>query len=315
MMRNFLKNNLRIILVAGITAIICISGTVLAAYQYNANQIEYKNGKTVEQALNELYSNRQSNNEYGFFSYGNIENRYGLNKYTPSQKIINIKMSENNGANAIVLKKGVKYNISFSSRVYCASTFNFEYGLYDVINNTFLLSDKKENITSSWDNYSFTQEYTPNEDQYIVYATNMSGSGYCATSQNKLAISNNSTYIGKVNFNGNNVGNNLTIKDYDNSSIVENNKVKLSGNKNYRIKYQVKINPGNEYGNYSLYNYTDNTTMNFEQFTYGAGNIETQYEILYHTTKDILIGVSSAREGGGTNAMILEGTYISIEEL
>lgn len=51
--KTYLKNNFKILLAIIVTAIVCISGSVYATMQYQANQIEYKNGKNVEEALNE----------------------------------------------------------------------------------------------------------------------------------------------------------------------------------------------------------------------------------------------------------------------
>ena len=56
-MKKFIGNNLKIILAIFATAIICISGTIFATYQYQASQVEY-NGQSVESALNELYSKK-----------------------------------------------------------------------------------------------------------------------------------------------------------------------------------------------------------------------------------------------------------------
>lgn len=61
-MNKFIKTNLKTILAVFATAIICISGTVFATLEYQASQVEYKDGKSVEQALNELY-NQYSNYE------------------------------------------------------------------------------------------------------------------------------------------------------------------------------------------------------------------------------------------------------------
>lgn len=61
-MKKFIKNNFKTILVAGVTALICISGTAFAAYVYNAKQVEYKDGKSVEIALNELYKINNTQN-------------------------------------------------------------------------------------------------------------------------------------------------------------------------------------------------------------------------------------------------------------
>lgn len=64
-MKKFIKNNLKTILVACATAIICISGSVFATLQYQANSVSYttaKNGniKNVEEALNDLYNKKNN---------------------------------------------------------------------------------------------------------------------------------------------------------------------------------------------------------------------------------------------------------------
>ncbi len=55
-MKKFIKKNKKIIIIAFIIGIICICGTAFTSYQYLASQVIYKDGKTVEQALNELYN-------------------------------------------------------------------------------------------------------------------------------------------------------------------------------------------------------------------------------------------------------------------
>ncbi len=111
-MKKFFKNNLKTILAVSATAVICISGTVFAAFQYNAKQVEYKDGKSVEQALNELYNKNKVpfiwRND-GNFSTGTIDcdvAKYskaiifceydGTNEYTgmTSSKVIDINIGE-----------------------------------------------------------------------------------------------------------------------------------------------------------------------------------------------------------------------------
>lgn len=58
MISRFIKNNFKVILAIIITAIICISGAVFAT-GYFARDITYKNGKNVEEALNELYLRKE----------------------------------------------------------------------------------------------------------------------------------------------------------------------------------------------------------------------------------------------------------------
>ena len=53
-MKKLIKENVKLVLVAIITAIICISGTVLAESVINANQIGYNN-TTVKDALDGMY--------------------------------------------------------------------------------------------------------------------------------------------------------------------------------------------------------------------------------------------------------------------
>lgn len=128
-MKNFLKNNLKTILTISSTAIICISGAVFATTQYYASNVIYKDGKNVEQALNELYNRipngtmnftRSNTNgftseigEVDFCSYGvtpktfssTTENSWNVIKYSKQEsKTLNSKfeismqLSFNNGS-------------------------------------------------------------------------------------------------------------------------------------------------------------------------------------------------------------------------
>ncbi len=55
-MKNFIKNNIKVIFAIIVTAVLCISGTVYATTKYLSSDITYKD-TTVENALNELYQN------------------------------------------------------------------------------------------------------------------------------------------------------------------------------------------------------------------------------------------------------------------
>ena len=57
-MKKFIKNNKKTILFVIVTAIICISSSVYATLKYSASEISYKNNKSVEQAINELYERK-----------------------------------------------------------------------------------------------------------------------------------------------------------------------------------------------------------------------------------------------------------------
>ena len=64
-----IKNNLKLVLVSVITAIICISGTVLAVTMITADNITYidknNNTTTVENALDKLYELAEKEIEFG----------------------------------------------------------------------------------------------------------------------------------------------------------------------------------------------------------------------------------------------------------
>ena len=60
-MKKIIKENIKLVLVALITGIICISGTVLAENLISANQIGYNN-TTVADQLDSLYQTMFSNN-------------------------------------------------------------------------------------------------------------------------------------------------------------------------------------------------------------------------------------------------------------
>ena len=88
-MKKFFRNNLKTILAVGATAVICISGTAFAAFQYNAKQVEYKDGKSVEEALNDLYNKSNENNEVLIKEFRGINAHANTDAY--SQMILDVK--------------------------------------------------------------------------------------------------------------------------------------------------------------------------------------------------------------------------------
>lgn len=60
-MKNFIKNNIKVIFAIIVIAVLCISGTVYATTKYLSSDVTYKD-TTVENALNDLYD--ISNNSY-----------------------------------------------------------------------------------------------------------------------------------------------------------------------------------------------------------------------------------------------------------
>lgn len=109
-MKKIIKNNLKTILVAGATAIICISGTAFATFQYNAKQVEYKDGKSVETALNELYSMNKNSNEYSFienvWSSSSLSADYTLNAEENGIYLVGIMNSNNEDISGIISTSG-----------------------------------------------------------------------------------------------------------------------------------------------------------------------------------------------------------------
>lgn len=87
-MKKFIKNNLKTILAVGATAIICISGTVFAT-GYLASQISYKDGKNVEEALNELY-----NKNLNISLYKSEVSSFVTNKGSASKVISNVEQGK-----------------------------------------------------------------------------------------------------------------------------------------------------------------------------------------------------------------------------
>ena len=59
-MKNFIKNNIKIISTIIVTAVLCVSGTVYATTKYLSSDVTYKD-TTVENALNDLYENKSLN--------------------------------------------------------------------------------------------------------------------------------------------------------------------------------------------------------------------------------------------------------------
>ena len=58
---NFIKKNIKLILGIVIGAVLISGISVYATSTYYASQVTYKDGKTVEQALNELYETKNYN--------------------------------------------------------------------------------------------------------------------------------------------------------------------------------------------------------------------------------------------------------------
>ncbi len=266
-------------------------------------------------------SNNIAINQYGYFVYPDLSNKFGLYKFNnSSSRNIDMRVCERNGVNAIVLEKGITYNLNFSIRPYCKNSFQIEYGLYDITENKFIVSNVQQNI--SWCNFYYQQTYTPTENKYVVYACNLQGNaGEEYIVSPRLTITTQTKNVDNVKFNSVNISSsrvNPTIKEMDNNLEHSNNTITLEENKTYKLTYQIIVNPGNEYGNYGLWNFTDNCSIDSQTWTSGNENyknIETIYSAIYTTTKRTEIGLYAGREGGSTDAQILEGTNLKIESI
>lgn len=97
-----IKKNLKYILIIGVTAIICISGTVFAT-GYFANDISYTkeglNVRNVEEALNDLYQSKRERKSGEAFLEMALENNITLshnhhNGYTGTISISDLDFSD-----------------------------------------------------------------------------------------------------------------------------------------------------------------------------------------------------------------------------
>lgn len=62
-MKNFIKNNIKVIFAIIVIAVLCISGTVYATTKYLSSDVTYKD-TTVDKALDELYVERTINKPF-----------------------------------------------------------------------------------------------------------------------------------------------------------------------------------------------------------------------------------------------------------
>lgn len=130
MISRFIKNNLKIILAVVVTAIICISGAVFAT-GYFAKDIIYKDGKNVEEALNDLYSKLNNIDNYDNKTY----TQEGLSVYDNRAAIVN--------GGYYIDENGITWvNISFKfSKSFSQGTWLQIYGLPNVNDKDFIVID------------------------------------------------------------------------------------------------------------------------------------------------------------------------------
>ena len=130
MITRFIRNNLKIILAIIITAIICISGAVFAT-GYFAKDIIYKDGKNVEETLNDLYSKLNNIDNYDNKTY----TQEGLSVYDNRATIVN--------GGYYIDKNGITWvNISFKfSKSFSQGTWLQIYGFPNVNDKDFIVTD------------------------------------------------------------------------------------------------------------------------------------------------------------------------------
>ena len=89
-MKKLKKNWINLFAIA-VTAIICITGTAYATYKYSATEIEYKDGKSIEMALNELYKIKDSKDcQQGSYKHiGNSKTEYEISlDFVPTEIVV-----------------------------------------------------------------------------------------------------------------------------------------------------------------------------------------------------------------------------------
>ena len=130
MITRFIRNNLKIILAIIITAIICISGAVFAT-GYFAKDIIYKDGKNVEETLNDLYSKLNNIDNYDNKTY----TQEGLSVYDNRATIVN--------GGYYIDENGITWvNISFKFiKSFSQGTWLQIYGFPNVNDKDFIVTD------------------------------------------------------------------------------------------------------------------------------------------------------------------------------
>ena len=92
-MKKFIKENLKLVLVSLITAIVCISGTVFATIQFNASQISY-NDQPLDLVLDDLYTT--INNDMKFEVKPLFKDGVYYNQDKIKVNLVNASISSNN---------------------------------------------------------------------------------------------------------------------------------------------------------------------------------------------------------------------------
>lgn len=143
----FLKEKKGIIISFIIGVIIASSITVYAT-SYFAKDIAYKEGKNVEQALDDLYLKSQTSDNCKYFEFNheiNTQFNYDFG-FVPSSFIAFMKVSD-----------GIYLTISLnntSNGLIATTSDNFSMNSYFTMNSTKLTS----NLDSSW--YAYSKSYT-----------------------------------------------------------------------------------------------------------------------------------------------------------
>lgn len=206
-MKKFFKNNLKTILTVGATAVICISGTAFAAFQYNAKQVEYKDGKSVEDALNDLYNKRSMNLE-DFFRKKSIQKLYGvtMNKDNNGDYYYNFDGNSYIEINPIPAEFDITdgFKIEFIANCNSLGSYSYvlllgdDFGVSSYANtNTFRVFGINTGVSIiSGEKHKYTIDYDKNSSELKIYIDNeIKYTNTCTLNYTNLNRTTN--YIGK----------------------------------------------------------------------------------------------------------------------
>lgn len=133
-MRNFFRKNIKTIITVIITAVVCVSGTSIATYLYNASEIKYNEQMSVEDALDDLYNKKKNGIFVAFFNNRLYTTTY-QNVYVHDYNTEIVESVSDD--NVITIKEDGKYRLHFIS-YYGFHGFNL-YSNYKINSNTVTL--------------------------------------------------------------------------------------------------------------------------------------------------------------------------------
>ena len=213
---NFIKKNFKLIVGIIIGAILISGISVYATGQYLASQVIYKNGKNVEQALNDLYK-KQSNNLNGI----NLFNFKNNNINTYFDVFPSSYSNTTNSDNWYYSSSEMEYNNFLNNDFEISSIINFvNNNINDMGGTSITLLNNDTEVSKillrdNWEGSISTQTYFKLKNT-VIYDNNLSGSD--RSGRYAIIKRNNNIYF---------YYNNDLISSTEFSNNIEFNKLKI----------------------------------------------------------------------------------------